>query len=178
MAMDMEGRDTWAMLPMHLTTMMYAKSMLGAHEDYEKGSWTNWGPEVKEFLFAAGLDKPAPWCAAFVNWCAEKAAADHNRTSPLEDVRLQAYVQSYADWAKVNDLFIPAEDTGPGDLFVLYYPSLERFAHIGFTEEVNEQEGWYTTIEGNTNDDAVREGYEVATRRRNLTARTKFIRWN
>lgn len=158
--------------------MMYAESMVGVRETYENGKWTNWGPEVKEFLFAAGLTKPAPWCAAFINWCGEQAAYDHGVISPLEKVKIQAYVQSYADWAEAKSRFISAEDTGPGDLFVLYYPSLKRFAHIGFVMEVNEDEAWFTTIEGNTNDDAVREGYEVAKRRRTITPRVKFIRWD
>lgn len=170
-------RESWKTLPMHLNAVMHAHSMVGVEETFENGKWTNWGPEVKEFLFAAGLTKPAPWCAAFVNWCAEQAAKDLKSISPLEEVAIQAYVQSYADWAKKTGRWVSAEEAGPGDLFVLYYPKLERFAHIGFVEEVNEDEGYYTTIEGNTNDAASRDGYKVAKRRRNLTERTKFIRW-
>lgn len=171
------SRESWAMLPMHLNAFMHAQSMLGVTEEYIDGRWTNWGPEIKQFLFAAGLSTPAPWCAAFINWCAEQAAVDKNTTSALEDVRLQAYVQSYADWAENNNKFIPKDDAGPGDLFILYYPSLERYAHIGFVDEVNEEEGWFTTIEGNTNDEASREGFKVASRRRTITSRVKFIRW-
>jgi len=156
----------------------HAQRMLGVREDYVDGKWTNWGPEIKQFLYAAGVNNPAPWCAAFVNWCAEQAAKDHDMPSRLEEVPLQAYVQSYYDWADKENLFIDPERAGPGDLFVLYYPSLKRYGHIGFVKEVNVDEGWFTTIEGNTNDDAAREGYEVAERKRTIKSTTRFIRWN
>lgn len=175
--MDREINESWASLPIHLTTMMHAESMLGVTEDYVNGRWTNWGEQIKEFLFAANLSEPAPWCAAFINWCAEQGAYDHGAVSSLEQVPLQAYVQSYADWATENDSYLTPAEAGPGDIFILYYDSLQRYAHIGFVKEVNEQEGWFTTIEGNTNDNASREGFKVASRRRNLTQNTKFIRW-
>lgn len=169
---------TRALLPLHLAALSYAMDMEGAREDYVNGRWTNWGPEIKQFLYAAGIDSPAPWCAAFVNWCAEEAAYDKNMVSILEDVPLQAYVPSYVEWAELNDRIIDANEAGPGDLFALYYPSMERYAHIGFVIEVHEDDGWFETIEGNTNDEAAREGYEVAKRSRNLTENVCFIRWD
>lgn len=165
------------LLPLHLSALSYAKDKLGVTESYVNGRWTNWGPEVQAFLFAANIKVPAPWCAGFVNWCAEEAAYDKQTTSTLEDVPLQAYVQSYADWAEIQDRFITKFEAGPGDLFILYYTSLGRYGHIGFVIEVNEEEGWFTTVEGNTNDEASREGFKVATRRRAITDRVKFIRW-
>lgn len=165
-------------LRLSAATMLYAHDMMGVTEDYLDGHWTNWGPEVKEFLYAAGLSDPAPWCAAFVNWCAEQGAYDVGVESPLEQVETQAYVQSYVDWAHENLKFVHETKTGHGDLFVLYYPSLNRYAHIGFVSEMNTEEGWFTTIEGNTNDEASREGFKVASRRRVISERTKFIRWS
>ena len=173
-----ERNEIRAMLPLSLAALTYASDMVGVTEDFINGAWTNWGPEVKEFLFAAGITTPAPWCAGFVNWCAEQGAYDKEMTSPLEEVELQAYVQSYAEWALVERRFVPPEEAGTGDLFILYYDNLGRYGHIGFVVEIDLEEGWFTTIEGNTNDQASREGFKVAERRRSIKPSTKFIRWD
>jgi hypothetical protein len=157
--------------------MMYAESVVGVKEDFVDGKWTNWGPKVQEFLKAAEIDRPAAWCAGLVQWCAEQAAYDHGVISPLETVKLQAYTPSYFEWAKHNNKFVTFEEAGLGDLFILYYPSLNRYGHIGLVEEVNVEEGWFSTIEGNTGLEGEREGYMVAKRRRTHTVNVKFIRW-
>ena len=175
--MDRKRHELRGGLKLATATMMYAHDMMGIKEDFVEGKWTNWGPEIKQFLYAADLSVPAPWCAAFVNWCAEQGSYDTNIASPLEQVVNQAYVQSYADWAQENKKYVHETKTGHGDLFLLYYPKLHRYAHIGFVSEMNVDEGWFTTVEGNTNDTASREGFKVASRRRSISERTKFVRW-
>lgn len=171
-----------SLLPMHLTALLYAEDMVGVKEEYKNGKWSNWGPEVQQFLKAANISVPAFWCAAFVNWSAEQAGIDHeqpsNMLSALEAVPLQGYVQSYYEWAVQHDRLISPAEAGPGDLFVLYYSNLGRYGHIGFVVECNEKEGWYTTVEGNTNEEGSREGNTVAKKKRNITPGTKFIRWD
>jgi len=176
--MPREIKETRAALPLHLAALSYASDMIGVTEDKVDGQFGNWGPKVKEFLKAANVYQPAPWCAAFVNWCAEQGAYDHQVTSPLEEVPNQAYVPSYMDWATETGKFITPHEAGPGDLFALYFESLKRYAHIGFVLEVNPEEGWLDTIEGNSNEEGSREGYQVVSRRRRLVPTTAFIRWD
>lgn len=158
------------LLPLHLVALEVARSMVGTEE-----TTANWGPQVRAFLAAANVYVPAPWCAGFVNWCAEQAANLKGVPSPLEEVSLQAYVESYYQWAEQDGLLVPPQDVGPGDLFLLYYPSLKRHGHIGFVDEM--LPGAYRTIEGNTGKEGEREGYAVLGRVRRLTNLVKFIRW-
>lgn len=156
---------------LRLTTLAVARSYLGVHEQ----GGENRGPEVTEFLRRANVHVPAPWCAAFVNTCAEIGSEDLRVYSPLEEVPLQAYVQSYYNHFKST--LIRPDQVLPGDLFVLWYPSLGRYGHIGFVDSINLGAGRYTTIEGNTNGAGSREGEEVAGKTRVVGSRVKFIRW-
>ena len=64
----------------------------------------------------------------------------------------------------------------PGDVFLLYYPALKRYAHTGFVLEVRDN-GACVTIEGNTNDGGSRDGWGVFTRTRRFGIDDRFIRW-
>ena len=162
------------MLPLHLVALEYARDMLGVKEVGE-----NWGPEVKMFLEAAGVGVPAPWCAGFVNWCAQKAGMLLGLHSALEDVPLQAYVQSYYKLGNAQGWIIPPEQARPGDLFLLYFPRLKRYAHIGWVDKggVDLDLLKFHTVEGNTNEEGQREGLYVMTRTRRLTNCVIFMRW-
>ena len=148
-----------------------ALSLVGVHETSE-----NWGPEVKEFLAAANVKSPAPWCAGFVNFCAQKEAEKLGLVSPLEAVALQAYVQSYADYGKKHGWVVQAKDAQPGDLFLLYYDSLHRYGHIGYVTEMKGR--FFSTVEGNTNAAGSREGTLVAKKNRPVSANVLFLRWS
>jgi len=162
--------ETRKMLPLHLVALEFARDMIGVREVTE-----NWGPEIKEFLKAANVNVPAPWCAGLVNWCGEQAAKLKGVESPLEAVRLQAYVQSYYQLAVAGGHIIPPEEVGPGDLFMLWYSSLQRYAHIGFVDGLVTDT--YPTIEGNTNKAGEREGTLVKDKVRPLSSTVKFVRW-
>jgi hypothetical protein len=135
----------------------------------------NWGPKVQAFLAAANVHTPNPWCAAFVNWCAEQEAAKLGVKSPLELVPNQAYVQSYVDYGKAHGWVIPTKDAKAGDLICFFHKSEGRYAHIGFV--TGWKDGQIMTIEGNTNDEGSREGYEVAKRLRTVTSGVLILRW-
>lgn len=135
------------------------------------------GPSIEIFQRAADIPPGSPWCAAFVNFCAEMASALKNEWSPLEQVKREGYVQDYYDWAKNKGKLIKAEDIGPGDLFVIWFPKKERYAHIGFVDVVDLEGMLFTTIEGNTNESGGREGFMVAARPRHITDMVRFIRW-
>lgn len=139
----------------------------------------NWGPEVSTFLHAAGVDSPAPWCCAFVNYCAEMAAREVGVTSPLESVRYQASVQSCVDYGRAHGWQVKfASEVEPGDLFCIYFPSLSRFGHIGIVTAKHRDNRHFGTCEGNSNDDGSRDGYEVVRRVRENTDNVIFLRYD
>ena len=64
----------------------------------------------------------------------------------------------------------------PGAVFLLWRPTLGRFAHTGFVLG-NAQAAW-NTVEGNTNPAGGREGYGVFERLRHFSPQDRFIRWS
>ena len=68
-----------------------------------------------------------------------------------------------------------------GDLFLMYFPSLHRFAHTGVILSVTDTPtaSLCTTIEGNTNDDGSRDGWKTCIKTRLFTKTDghRFIRW-
>lgn len=135
-----------------------AKSQLGVREQ-PVGS--NDGPQIKEYLESVGINFPAPWCAAFVVWC--HLQADIN-SMPKTGGVLELWNKSPAN--RVN----PPQ---PGDVMILDYGHGQ--GHTGIIVEVNGDT--LTTIEGNTNDDGSREGYEVAQRTRQANKCKGFLRF-
>lgn len=162
-----------SLLPFHLCALSYARDYIGI----EEVGGDNKGPAVEVFLRAAGIGTDAPWCAAFVNFCAEMAQTLKNERSPLEQIEQQAYVQAYYNWAKGRDILIEWDQIGPGDLFLIYHTTKTRYAHIGFVDHVDLDRMEFSTIEGNTNEAGGREGYMVAARFRPITDKMRFIRW-
>lgn len=154
------------------TALMAARSQIGVREESP-----NWGVDVKTYLEAAGIRIPAPWCAAFVNWVAEIAAQLLGVVSPLEEIKHQALAHAYYEWAKKNGYLVKPEEVLPGDLFVLWFPSLGRYGHIGFVDRIDLARKSYWTIEGNSNSNGSREGVEVCQNERWIGSRVQFIRW-
>ena len=91
-------------------------------EEIPKGS--NWGKDVKKYLKSTGITDPAPWCAAYVYWCIEKACRKLHLPHPLDKVKLKAYVQSYANWAneKRSTRRVPRHVHEPGAIFLIHNP--------------------------------------------------------
>lgn len=136
----------------------------------------NWGPKVKEYLAAADVTVPAAWCAGYVNWVFEKAAEVTGTTSPLEKVPLQAYVQSYVNHGKANGWVVKDTEARAGDLICVWSSSLQRYAHIGIVTGWSVDGRRIATVEGNTNDEGSREGYEVAKRTRAPSTNVLILR--
>lgn len=112
-------------------------------------------------------------CAAFVNWVLEQV---FGKDSLLEKVPNQAYVQSYYTYAKAHGLLVKTVDVRPGDLFLLWFPSLGRYGHIGIVKTFDFRAGKYTTIEGNSNNTGSREGVMVCSNTRTIGSRVVFMR--
>ena len=62
-----------------------------------------------------------------------------------------------------------------GDVFGIYYPRQNRIAHVGFID--GQQEGFFITVEGNTNANGSRNGDGVYRKRRSVRAIYKISRW-
>lgn len=144
----------------------------------ERGG-NNRGPEVERWQREAGIRPGDPWCAAFVNACARQAADALFVLSPLESVPLQGYVQSYFEHFAAQGCIVSPQYALPGDLFVIYYPHLKRYGHIGFVgwDGVDLKRKRYDTCEGNSNDAGSREGDAVVRKSRVLGRHVRFLRW-
>ena len=117
----------------------------------------NRGPYVEMYLASVDLGPGYAWCAAFVSWCYQNAGVDAPRSG---------WVPSYA--LKDKRIYqrgkFQLQKPQSGDVFLIWYNSLNRPAHIGFVDEWNED--WVITVEGNTNDNGSREGDGVYRKRR------------
>lgn len=134
----------------------------------EKG---NKGQEVRRYLKAVGLGEGYPWCMAFVYWCTQLAAERLKINNPL--VKTASVLDQYNRTSLRKIPKTAGAAIKPGDIFVMDFGGGE--GHTGFVEKV---EGSIVhTIEGNTNDDGSREGYEVARRTRTITGMKGFIQF-
>ncbi len=142
-----------------------AVSELGVTED-PPGS--NAGKRVEEYQRVVGLKKGAPWCAAFFAWCGVQVLA---KDWP---VPLVGGCASLGDWARKNAVLVYRPQVG--DAFLLHFPKLGRFAHVGLITEAQDAEGKYGTVEGNTSGGGSREGWGVFRQRRAWKPEDAFIR--
>ena len=79
------------------------------------------------------------------------------------------------EWAEAKGVRYVAKPQ-MGDLFALYFPTLNRYAHVGIVASVN-PDGSILTYEGNTSGAGEREGWMVASKTRKLGRRDRLIRW-
>lgn len=141
-----------------------AKSQVGLQE-IPKGS--NWGEHVKKYLSSVGINFPASWCMAFVYWCYRESARELNVINPLFKTG-----GVLSQWNKTNVL---KKRTVPerGDIFIMDFGG-----GLGHTGIVTKVEGPNIhTIEGNSNDEGSREGFEVCERVRPIKSMKGFIRY-
>lgn len=144
------------------TTLQKAISQLGV-EEFPRGS--NAGPAVEKYLKSVGLGKGYSWCMAFVYWCTKESATQLGVLNPL--------------WrtAGVLDMFNKEVDLRvkvpqPGDIFIMDYG--KGMGHTGIVEKVVGTT--LHTIEGNTNDEGSREGFEVCRKKRDIKNIKGFLR--
>lgn len=161
-----------------------AGAFIGLREEPVRGE-PNRGLLIDQFLRETGHDPGAPWCAAFVYHVGYWSHYDHaNRRSwwPLPSTA-SCYV--LGEFARMRGVLFP--EPRAGDVFLVFNPMLNRFAHTGVVVRVLETEArsegrtWYTclTIEGNTNAEGSREGNAVVrkTRRFHPEVGDRFVRW-
>lgn len=143
------------------TVLTIANGEVGV-EEVPRGS--NDGERVREYLAAAGIKVPAPWCMAFVYWVLQKAC--------VTGVPRTAHCATMWNEAKEKRTCC-INNVKRGDVFIQIFPS--GSGHTGFVEYVDGDTIY--TIEGNTNDSGSREGYEVCRRKRNINEVKGFLRF-
>lgn len=164
------------MIHYRLLSLGYA---LDAEIRHVRETKENWGPEVGAYLKFAGVNFPAPWCAAFVYSMVYSGYALGGLPIPLKPIKNHAYVQSYADYARAHGITVPGTHVHPGDLVCFDFQRDGHFDHIGMVITPPDSTGRFTAVEGNTNDDGAREGYEVAIRPRHVSKDgTLFINYD
>lgn len=140
-----------------------ALSQLGNSEQ-PKGS--NWGPSVKKYLNSVGINFPASWCMAFVYWCARDTSNDTGNPNPL--IKTGGVLNQ---WRKIDAKYKHSSPAA-GDIFIMDFG--KGLGHTGIVEKVVGDT--IHTIEGNSNDEGSREGFEVCRRTRKISSCVGFIR--
>lgn len=134
-----------------------AISQLGV-EEHPRGS--NRGPQVDQYLIRTGYDPTKgsyAWCASFVYWCFDEAATSMSVKNPL------AKTGGVMDqWNKRKAEFRVTGAPQPGDIGILDLGN--GLGHMFIVESVELDH--VHNVEGNTNDEGGREGYEVCRRTR------------
>lgn len=121
----------------------------------------NDGTEVEKYLAEVGLGKGYPWCAAYTTWGFNVCGVPNPQSawSP--------------DWARSKNTIWSlnlvkqhkAKNPKAGDVFTIYYNSLNRVGHVGYiVKEYNDK--YFITIEGNTNIAGSRLGIGVFKKKR------------
>ena len=159
----------------------YGDAQHGVHEE----GGNNAGVWIRKYL--SDLDPPVtsavPWCAAAAQYWTDMAAQLVGVPNPLDAVKLEAYVQSYADWAQANAKVVPLTDGRSGDLILFNFGG-QRFDHIGIVARaVNATtlvtcEGNTSAGVGETDAEKQREGDGVYVKTRIVTRQPVLIvRW-
>lgn len=129
---------------------------------------SNAGPAVESYLKSVGLGKGYAWCMAFVYWSVKEASKQLNTETPL--IKTAGVLRQ---WNEITPKMKVTKSPKSGDIFIMDYGKGQ--GHTGFVVEVR-ADGSLKTIEGNTNDEGSREGYEVAYRIRKQSAIKGYIR--
>ncbi len=146
-----------------MTPLDIAKTQVGVQEEPKN---SNWGPQIKNYLRAAAILSPAPWCVAFVVWCCRQAGIKQDR------IPTTASSTFLLNWAKEKGKIV--RDPQPGDIFLLLRKGGSTAFHCGFVQQAGRLA--FRTVEGNSNDQGSAEGYEVCMRNRSRLGRVAFLR--
>ena len=143
--------------------LLIASGYVGQQE-VPKGS--NWGAFVQKCLVLVGITFPAPWCMAFVYRCFSEAAAGIIPSVPNPVIKTGSVLACWNQTVSNRKIFrIEAlsrpELVTPGMQGILKEGAATGHTFIVERTEVKEDVLYVHTIEGNSNTDGSREGYEV-----------------
>lgn len=143
---------------------LYAQQHLAVHPREIGGQ--NRGPWVR--LYMQGKEGTQwPWCAGFVSYILQQACGSLGLSVPLK-YTFSCYLMAREAQEKLIFLAEKKLDTVPkkqlnGSIFLVKKGS-GQWSHTGIV--LLAERDYFTTIEGNTNDDGSPEGYEVCQRTR------------
>lgn len=149
-----------------------AESQIGTEE---RAQHDNRGAAIEKYQRATNLDGTGwPWCAAFVDWCFKEAQME---LPAVGNAPSTAAAFGLISWGEENHLMVSRPGVTPnsaprrGDIVVY------AFSHCGIvTGTFPHRPGAFEAVEGNTNAQGGRDGYQVARRTRGLSAVRAFIR--
>jgi hypothetical protein len=151
-----------------------ANREIGVREERRNG-----GKRVDQYQAASWLEKKhwGPWCATFVCWVIREVMKEMGMKDSKTFSRPQTAAafgfeewsmeQGSETWTKKN----PGSDIAAGDIVIF------NFSHIGFATSAPNASGFFTTVEGNTNQAGSREGDGVYAKRRNISTVRSRIRF-
>lgn len=147
---------------MHKQLIIQAQSQMNVQEWPQKD---NKGPGVKKYLNSVGLGEGYAWCMAFVYWCVQEVCNDFKVNNSL--LKTGGVLNQWNSRAGLR-----VSTPRPGDIFIMDFGKGQ--GHTGIVIEV--QGDSIVSIEGNTNDQASREGYIVAEKKRKISSIKGFLR--
>lgn len=146
--------------------LAYAQQHLKQHPREIGGQ--NCGPWVR--LYMDGNEGQAwAWCAGFTCFCLKQACDTLKQKLPITH---SFSCDELAAFAKAKGRLVGKNAIGPGSFFLVRRTSTD-WTHTGIVVSLGDET--FKTIEGNTNDNSSREGYEVCGRTRSY-AKIDFIR--
>lgn len=140
---------------------------------------SNRGPRVDQYQRATWLEQKewGAWCAAFVCWCVREAMklAGIKETAGFQRPQT-ARAWDMERWSLAQDSSTqtrkpPGGDIQSGDMIVF------RFSHVGWATSSPDKDGYFSTIEGNSNSKGSRTGGMVCANRRHLSEVRSRIRF-
>ena len=149
----------------------FAISQIGVQE---APGHRNTGKDVEKYLAIVGLGPGYPWCMAFDYWCYNQASKETGIPNILiktGGVMHQWNEQQPKRKISLSTVLKDSTVIKPGAVFIMDYG--KGTGHTGLVEKIVGD--LVHTIEGNTNDEGSRDGYEVCRRTRKLSTIKGFI---
>ncbi len=138
---------------------------------------TNCGPRVNQYKAATNLPAAEawPWCAAFICWLVREAMKQTGETYTFSRPTT-AGAWDFENWSKRQDDSTQTKKPTKGDVeagdIVIF-----TFSHIGLAISSPDENGFVSTVEGNTDTAGSREGGGVYLKKRSLSKIRSRIRF-
>ena len=141
-----------------------AKSYIGQQEIQPNAGFKD--PAFLAKMVARGWEKGQPWCGYFGKQCWVEGYADNPQFQLKIKQLLNGGAQSTLENCKASGLFVINMIPAPGALIIfLEGKGPEGHEAVGTSAAMN---NIFQTVEGNTNTDGSRDGYEVAAKTHEL----------
>jgi hypothetical protein len=128
---------------------------------------TNTSPRVQEYQAATNLKGTGwPWCAAFICWVVMTAMIRHGGKFTFARPRTAA-AYGFDEWSLAQDNSTKTRRSHGGDEIAIF--SLKSVSHCGIAISKPDKNGWFKTIEGNSNSAGSRTGGMVVHQRRHVS---------